>query len=216
MGLSFSNAHGSAKKSELEYIKLELGETRFRLVGDILPRYCYWKKLKGGASIPVECLAFDREQERFTNMERDYFRESFPDEKCVWSYAVQAIDLKDNKLKLLGLKKKLFAQIQELAAEIGDPTDPVTGWDCIVDKKSTGNHAFNVEYKLKDRLIEVRALSDDEMEIIKDIKSIDAIIPRPTAEAQKAFIDQAWLSGAEEEKNVDPAAVDELDDDIPF
>jgi len=91
MGLAFNSANGSAKKSGLEYIKLELGENTFRMVGEILPRYCYWKQM-GDNHIPVECLAFDRDKERFTNVEKDWFRHYFPDQKCVWSYVIQVID----------------------------------------------------------------------------------------------------------------------------
>ena len=226
MGLAFNTANGSAKKSGLDYIKLDIGENVFRMVGDLLPRYCYWKKL-GDHSIPVECISFDRGQERFTNIEKDWFKHYFKDEKCVWSYVIQVIDMNDGKLKLMGLKKKLFDQIQDLAKELGDPTDPVTGWDVVVDKKKTGPHAFNIEYKLKERSINVRALTDDELEEIKNIKSIDDLIPRPSAEEQQAFIEANWIN--QEEENTDNEAIDEFskdssndkpksdfDDDIPF
>jgi hypothetical protein len=46
MGIKFGEESGSAKKKEFDYIKLEFGENRVRLVGNILPRYCYWKKVK--------------------------------------------------------------------------------------------------------------------------------------------------------------------------
>ena len=109
MSVSFGNAHGSAKKNNLPYIKLEFGENEFRMVGDLLPRYAYWKVLKSGDnsfSIPVECLSFDREKEEFTNIEKDWFKYHFPTEKCVWSYVIQVLD-KNGDLMLCGLKKKL-------------------------------------------------------------------------------------------------------------
>ena len=43
--------------------------------------------------------------------------------------------------------------------------------------------------------------------------SIDELIPRPTVEQQKAFIENSWIN--KEEDNVDPDVVDD-DDDIPF
>ena len=123
MGVAFNSAHGSAKKSGLDYIKLEFGENTFRMVGQLLPRYAYWKKM-GDNNIPIECLSFDREKERFTNIEKDWFRHYFPDQKCVWSYVIQVIDSKDGQLKLMGLKKKLFDQIQDLAEDLGEISSP--------------------------------------------------------------------------------------------
>lgn len=209
MGIAFSEAHGSAKKSGLEYIKLEFGVNKFRMVGDLLPRYAYWKDLKGN-SIPVECLSFSREKEEFDNQEKDWFKEYFPAAKCVWSYVIPVIDPKDNTLKLCGLKKKLFDQIQTASRKLGDPTDIENGWDVIVDKKKTGPNRFNVEYELLQLELEKRALTDEERELLVDLKPIDEIIRRPTPEEQKAFITQAWLMPAEEETNTDAEAVDEL------
>ena len=154
MGKSFDDSEGGAKKSKLEYIKFEFGENKMRMVGDLLPRYAYWKKL-GTNSIPVECLSFDREEERFLNAEKDWFKHYFPkaddgkEMRCQWSYAIRVIDPKDGKLKMCGLKKKLFEQVQDLAKKrLGDPTNVETGWDIVFEKKKTGSHAFNVEYIL--------------------------------------------------------------------
>ena len=227
MGLAFNSANGAAKKSGLDYIKLEFGENSFRMVGEILPRYAYWKKM-GDNNIPIECLAFDRAKERFTNIEKDWFRHYFADQKCVWSYVIQVIDLKDGKLKLMGLKKKLYDQIKDLANDLGDPTDPVTGWDIIVDKKKTGSHIFNVEYKLKERAINVRELTEDEMVEYEKVKPIDDLLPRQDPEEQRAFIESNWIN--KQEENVDDESIgefdapasedkpknDDFDDDIPF
>lgn len=214
MGIEFGKSHGQAKKNKIDYINLEFGENRFRMVGELLPRYAYWKKM-GDNNIPVECLSFDRGQERFTNVEQDWFREYFPDEKCVWSYAIQVIDPKDGKLKMCGLKKKLFDQILDLAKDLGDPTDIETGWDIVVEKKKTGPHIFNVEYKLKEREIEKRPLTDTEREVISEMKPIDELIPRPTPEEQKAFIEKNWINPQTEE-NADEDATKEFDEDRPF
>ena len=106
MSVGFNDAHGSAQKTGLDYIKLIEGENRFRLVGDLRPRYCYWKELRTN-SIPVECLSFDPTIEKFTNKDMDWFKHYFSDAKCVWSYVIQAIDEKDNKLSLRALVKYL-------------------------------------------------------------------------------------------------------------
>lgn len=219
MGVSFGSAHGSAKKNNLDYIKLEFGENEFRMVGDLLPRYAYWKQLSSGGntfSIPVECLSFNRDKEEFDNLEKDWFKHHFPDEKCVWSYVVQALD-KDGKLKMVGLKKKLFDQIQTAMESLGDPTDPETGWTIRLNKKKTGPNVYNVEYELLQLKLEKEPLTAAQKEILDaEMKPIDELIPRQTPEQQKAFIEQAWF-GTEEETNVDNEAIDELDinEDVP-
>jgi hypothetical protein len=124
---------------------------------------------------------------------------------------IECIDTKTGELKLLGLKKKLFEQVQELAADLGDPTDIETGWDIVVEKKKTGSHAFNVEYKLKERQIKVRALTDEERELVAGMKPIEDLIPRQTSDSQRKFIEENWLKVVEEE-NADADAINDLDD----
>ena len=220
MGKAFGDSAGGAKKNDLDYIKFVEGENKMRLVGELLPRYCYWKKL-GNNNIPVECLAFDRNKERFLNTEKDWFKHYFPkndkgeDMRCVWSYAIQVIDLRDGKLKMCGLKKKLFDQIKELADKhLGDPTDPDEGWDVVFEKKKTGPHAFNVEYTLDQLSSKKRALTEAERAELEKVKPIDELIPRPTADEQLAFIKQAWLE--KEEENTDKEVESEFEEDIPF
>jgi hypothetical protein len=210
MGVGFSDAHGSAQKTGLDYIKLEFGETRFRMVGDLRPRYAYWKELKSN-SIPVECLSFDPEQEKFTNIEKDWFKHYFPEAKCVWSYVIQVLD--GDVVKLCGLKKKLFDQIQTAAKSLGDPTDYVDGYTLVIDKKKTGPNRFNVEYTL-DVLATQKTqgpLTDEQLEAVKELKSIDDLIPRMSADDQRAFIENAWVN-VEETTGVDAEAIDELND----
>jgi len=219
MGVSFGNAHGSAKKNNMEYIKLEFGENEFRMVGDLLPRYAYWKQLSSGGntfSIPVECLSFNREKEEFDNLEKDWFKHHFPNEKCVWSYVIHVFD-KSDKLLLCGLKKKLFDQIQTAAESLGDPTDPETGWSVKLNKKKTGPNVYNVEYELLQLKLEKEPLTEKQLKIMKEeMKPIDEVIPRQTSEQQRAFIEQAWF-GNKEEENVDKEAIAELDinEDVP-
>jgi hypothetical protein len=210
MGLSFEDSHGSAKKNNVEYIKLEFGKNRFRLVGQIRPRYAYWKELNNN-SIPVECLSFDPVQEKFTNVETDWFKHYFPDAKCVWSYVVQVIDPKDGKLKLCGLKKKLWDQVLDAAQSLGDPTDPENGWDIIVDKKKTGTQRFNVEYSLQaiECSTKKAPIPEEFKALLDQVKPIDELVTRPTAEEQKAFIEKNWIN-VKEESNVDNDAIDEL------
>ena len=227
MGKAWEDSAGEAVKTKLDYIKFEMGSNRMRLVGDILPRYCYWKRLKDN-NIPVECLSFDRNEERFLNTEMDWFKHYFPTNEqtgkptsCSWSYVIRVFDPKDGKLKLCGLKKKLFEQIQKMAgkAGYGDPTNPDTGWEIVFDKNKTGPLAYNIEYTLDQLECKVQPLTDEQKDIVKEMPSIDEVIPRPTSEQQKAFIQTAWLA-TEEESNTDKDAAgkvaDGFDDDIPF
>ena len=79
MALSFNNAAGGAKKSSITSYSYRDGDNEVRLVGDVLARYVYWLEGKNGKNIPFECLSFDRNEERFNNMEKDWVREYYPD-----------------------------------------------------------------------------------------------------------------------------------------
>lgn len=217
MGKSFNDSHGSAQKSGLEYIKLDWGINKFRLVGDIRPRYAYWVDLNGN-SIPIECLSFDPLEERFLNKEKDWYKHYFPNKKCVWSYVGQVIDDKDKTLKLCGLKKKLWDQVMDASKKLGDPTDLKKGWWFIVDKKKTGPNKFNVEYALQvlDCQNTIGPLTESEMELIKNLKPIDELVIRPTPEDQKDFIEQNLLNGNKPENNTNSEAVSEFENDVPF
>lgn len=237
MGKAFGESAGGAKKNNLDYMTFVEGQNKMRIVGEILPRYAYWRQLKtdnGKHMIPVECLSFDREREEFTNIEKDWYKHFFPkiesgqnagkDVFPQWSYVGTVIDPKDGKLKMVGFKKKLFEQIQLMAKKpaYGDPTDPVTGWDVVFNKNKTGSHAFNVEYVLDQLECKVRPLTDAEkVELDENLKPIDELVPRQTPEMQKAFIETAWLGKDKEEPNTDEEAAkaavgDDFDDDIPF
>jgi hypothetical protein len=213
MALTFNKIHGEAIKSEIDYYKFEEGKNKFRLVGEVLPRYVYWKQtLDSKKSIAIECLSFDREKEKFTNVEKDWFSTYFPEDKCSWSYLVQVIDPKDNKVKVLGLKKKLFQSMLDLAQEhLGDPTDYKNGWDVVVQKKKTGPLAYNVEYTLDQLACKKRALTDEEMDLIKNIKPIDELFPRPSPEEQKAFIDRTWINVEVKDDSIPPEVSEEID-----
>jgi hypothetical protein len=138
--------------------------------------------LKGANNkdIPVECLAFSRDKEKFDNVEVDHVPTYFPDLKCSWSYTVNCIDPKDGKVKALNLKKKLFEQIVSAAEDLGDPTDPDTGWDVVFKRTKTGPLAFNISYDLSVLRCKPRKLTDAERAVADEAKSIDEKYPRPT------------------------------------
>lgn len=212
MAISFTKTKGKAIKNSVESFEYKDGDNTVRLFGGVLPRYVYWLKGTNGKDIPVECLAFDREEERFNNKEVDHVQSYFPDVKCSWSYSVNCIDPRDGKAKVLNLKKKLFEQIATAAEDLGDPTDPDTGWDVVFKRVKTGPLPFNVEYTLKALACKPRPLSDAERQIIAQEKTIDEKYQRPTAEDVLKTLERI-TKGADEEATdttQDQEAINEL------
>lgn len=204
MALSFNESKGSAQKSSINAYDYKEGENTVRIVGDILPRYVYWIKGENNKNIPFECLSFDRNTETFNNLEKDWIKEFYPDLKCSWAYATQCID--DGEIKVINLKKKLWEAIVTTAKDLGDPTDPIDGWDIVFDKKKTGKQVFNVEYQLRPLACKKRPLSEEELELLVDLKSMDDVITRPTPDAQKALLDRIHGLATE---NTDEEALEE-------
>lgn len=198
MAISFKNTKGKAQSNKVEAFEYKDGENTVRLVGGVLPRYIYWLKGSNNKDIPVECLAFDREAEKFNNLEKDHVPAFFPDLKCSWSYTVNCIDPKDGKVKALNLKKKLFEQILSAAEDLGDPTDFDTGWDVVFKRTKTGPLAFNISYDLSVLRCKKRALTDEERAAAEAAKSIDEKYPRPTEAEVLATLEKV-TSGADEE-----------------
>jgi len=213
MALSFNESKGSAIKSEINAYTFKNGINTFRIVGDILPRYVYWIKGENDKNIPMECLAFDRNKEAFTNIEKDWVRDQNPDLKCSWSYVTQCVIADESTesgyaVKVVNLKKKLWEQVVGAARKLGDPTNPAEGWDIVVERKKTGALAFNVEYNLMALECEKRSLNEGELKAIEDLKSMDEVMPRPTPDAQKELLDR--FSGKENEKaNTDEEAIED-------
>ena len=222
MAIKFGDVSGKAKKGAASYAFKD-GEQVIRIFGDVVPRYVYWIKGKNNKDIPVECLSFDRDKEKFTNKERDYVREQYPDLNCSWAYVVQGYDMADKKPVVINLKKKLFEQILNAAEDLGDPTDPDEGWDIAFKKVKTGPHTFNVEYNLQVLRCKRRALTDEEREMISSAPSIEELVPRATSAEQKEFLDSLNSDTEEsaesippEMQSAKPAASPAMDDDIPF
>jgi len=188
MALTFNKLKGEAQKGKIESYTYVEGDNKVRMVGDVCARYVYWLKGENDKNVPFECLSFDREKEAFTNLEKDWVREYYPDQKCTWSYAIQCVH--DGKVKVLNLKKKLLEQILVAAEDLGDPADPETGWDVHFKRVKTGPMAYNVEYQLQALKCKPRALDEKELELITDLKSMDEVLPRPTADAQKELLDR--------------------------
>ena len=195
MAIAFNQQKGSAQKSSIDSFQYQDGDNKMRIVGDILARYVYWIKGENGKNIPMECLSFDRNSERFNNVEKDWVREYYPDLKCGWSYATQCID--NGQVKVVNLKKKLWEQIITAAEDLGDPTDVETGWDICFKRVKTGPLPYNVEYQLQALKCKPRALTEDELALVADLKSMDDVMSRPTPDAQKELLDRVRDTGEE-------------------
>jgi hypothetical protein len=211
MAIKFTDTKGAAQKGADAY-KFKDGEQTLRIFGDILPRYVYWVKGTNNKDIPLECLSFDREKEKFTNVDKDHVQDYLgQDKKCSWAYAVMCIDPTDGKAKVLNLKKKLFQQIMDAAQDLGDPTDPDGGWDINFKKAKNGPLAFNVEYTLNVLRCKHRALTDDERAAIAGAKPIEELIPRPTSDEIKALLEKI-TSGVSDDAEPDASTKEAIND----
>lgn len=188
MALDFKNTKGKAIKNSVEAYAYTEGDNKVRIFGGILPRYLYWIKGTNNKDIPIECLSFNRVKEKFDNGEIDHVPSFYPDKKCQWAYSVNCIDPKDGKEKVLNLKKKLWESIMMTAEDLGDPTDPDTGWDIMFKRTKTGPANYNVEYTLQVLKCKKRSLTPEEREVIANAKSIDSKYPRHTPEEIKALL----------------------------
>jgi hypothetical protein len=212
MALSFKNQKGKAQRNSAPRFEFKDGENRFRIVGDILPRYVYWVGGNNGKNIPFECLAFNRNSEEFDHSEKDYVQEYYPDLKCGWAYACQVIDPTDGTVKVLDLKKKMWEQICNAAEDLGDPTDVDTGWDVVVKRSKSGPLPFNVEYTLQVLRCKTRPLTESERALIADLKSMEEVVPRPTPDKQKAQLEK--LKGSFAESGADGADDSSIDEEF--
>lgn len=200
MALAFGATKGKAQKKSVEAFEYKDGENTVRLVGGVLPRYVYWLKGSNNKDIPIECLAFDRQAEKFNNLETDHVPEFFPDKKCSWAYSINCIDPSDGKVKVLNLKKKLFEQIITAAEDLGDPTDYDSGWDVVFKRTKTGPLPFNVEYTLQVLRCKKRSLSDAERAAADAAEDIDSKYPRPTAEEVKKALEKIAAGASDDEE----------------
>jgi hypothetical protein len=208
MALTFGESKGAAQKPDIKTFKFSDGINKFRVVGDILPRYVYWIKGKNDKNIPFECLRFNRETEAFDNAEKDWVQEYYPDVNCSWAYATQCIA--NGELLVVNLKKKMWEQVILAAEDLGDPTDVEKGWDIVVKRERTGPLPFNVAYQLVATKCKERPLTEEERELIKDLKSMDEILSRPTPEAQKKLLDEIKNGKSESpEENQDDDAIEQ-------
>lgn len=210
MAKAFGSTNGKAIKNNHEAYTYKDGEQTLRLYGGVLPRYVYWVKTSNGKDIPIECLAFNRDKEKFDNLEVDHVQKYFPDKKCGWAYSINCIDPTDGKSKVLNLKKKLFEQISTAAEDLGDPTDLDNGWDIVFKRVKTGPLAYNVEYTLQVLRCKKRSLTEEERKVVAESPSIDEKIIRPTSEEVEALCEKITSGNVADTPESENEAVNEL------
>lgn len=210
MAISFKDTKGKAQSNKVDTYTYKDGDNIVRLVGGVLPRYVYWVKGTNNKDIPIECLAFNRETEKFDNKDVDHVQKYFPEAKCSWSYVVNCIDPTDGKVKALNLKKKLFEQILTAASDLGDPTDFEAGWPIAFKRVKTGPLAYNVEYQLQVLRCKPSALSAAEQAAVAEAKTIDEKYPRQTSEEIKALLEKITSGDSEDTNAAENEAINEL------
>jgi hypothetical protein len=210
VAINFSNLKGKAEKGSFDRFKPAIGINRFRMIGGILPMYSYWVKLADeSGSVPMECLSFNRDEERFDNKDTDIIKDNDKNARCSWSYKGLVLDREDGKIKVFDHKKKLLASIIKYAEKkLGDPTNADSGWDIVFEKVKTGPLPFNIEYTLEHADLESTPLTQAEKDLIAEHDSIETFFKRPSAEDQAKFFNDKILGDNSEDV---PA---EMNDDI--
>ena len=205
MAFEFGQINGSAIKNTKKYLKFNDGETMFRMVGGVLPIYSYWEVLNG-KNTQIECLAFNRDTERFDNSQEDPFSEAFPGVSPKWAYVCYGFDKdKPTELKIVALKKKLFQQIKDAAETLGSPTDPNTGWTIVVKRSGAG---LTTEYSLQTLKCKTAPLTLEQMEALEKAPSIDEVFPRPTVAEVRAMVNRILESRKPSTEGEDAALED--------
>ncbi len=241
MAKGFNETNGGAiKKAKVDYFDWKMGENTFRIVSGVLPRYVYWvPAAKNGKPFPVECLGFDRDQERFTNVTRDVVQERMPDiDNCKYAYVCQVLT-QDGEVKVMNLKSKFFKELQSLCTKTAkrkgmkngfDVTDLMEGSWVTVEKKKTGPKAYNIEYIVDPFSLEPGTpLSADHRAVVADAVDLDSQFERQTPEEIGEYLDRlASVDGDGEgegdaEVTAEPATVSASDaadfdpeDDLPL
>lgn len=190
---------GSGQRREIQRLTMGIGDTKLRLVGDVMPRYCYWVVTTEGKKMPVECLQFSRETESFDNGAQDPFKEiddAIYADKPQFSYVCNVIDRADGQVKLFDLRSTIYSQIVDYATnpDYGNPSDDDSGYDLTIKKEKTGPLPQNVKYTC----IPARnnaALTDAEKGL--ELFDLSKIYKRQTYEEQKEWLlkNTAYFAG---------------------
>ena len=205
---------GNQQRREIQRLTMGIGDTKVRLIGDVMPRYCYWVVTKEGKKMPVECLQFSRETESFDNSAADPFKEldeAIYSDKPQFSYVCNVIDRSDGQIKLFDLRATIYSQIVHYATnpDNGNPADAANGYDITIKKEKTGPLPQNVKYSI----IPARnnaPLTDAEKEL--ELFELSKIYKRQTYDEQQEWLLQntAYFAGAVSDEFKPVEDVDDL------
>lgn len=204
MALDFNESNGSSKSTKIDYMTINVGENRFRILPkSILPGYDYWvdgydnegKK----KSLPFPCIQFNRTTERFDNsipcpiraagLEGKNFKQETVPLPSKYAYKCLVWDYAEKKVVVLSLKKTMFTGIKDVAKQLKkNPTSIEDGFDIVLEKKKTGSRAWDVEYNI----MAIACMGHqgpvedpDQLQQMQDAKPIDELFEYPTYEEQE-------------------------------
>jgi hypothetical protein len=205
---------GGGQRREIERLTLPVGDTKVRLIGEVMPRYVYWVVTTEGKKMPVECLRFDRQKETFNDSNKDPMSEIDEEvysDKPQFAYVCNVIDRSDNKIKIFDLRSTIYKQIVDYATnpDYGNPAADDAGYDITIKKEKTGPLPQNVKYSV----IPARNNSSlTESEKSLELFELDKIYKRQSYEEQKQWLLQNTAYFAEEASDeFKPEAVEDLD-----
>ena len=103
-------------------------------------------------------------------------------------------------------------QIKVAAEDLGDPTDPETGWEIHFKRTKNGPNVYNVEYTLQTLKCQksIRPLTVEQRQAVEAAPSIDELLKRPTSDQQKDFLEKL-MTGSSGEANTDETINEDFD-----
>ena len=221
---NFLASKGEAQLNNLNYAKFGMGTTQIRLVGDLLPGYAYWLKNSLNKDRKFDNLAFNPATERWDSGQPDVVKEfGFTERnekgetvpmKSKRNYQIQILNRASGKLEVMSLSKSMFDSIVAYCRDTG-VTD-VGSLELFIDKTGDQARWSSIRYNLNQvktmqfnsqpaKVEEARAKDG---ELLKDLKDIKELFPRPTPEELRAQIQTFLEAKPEADKNT-PAPSDD-------
>jgi hypothetical protein len=208
--LAWGESKGEAAKNGLPFMKFQK-DNQFRIISGIVPRYVYWVNNAEGKPRTFECLAFNRQSERFENSNADPIREAGLKQKgegkdagkmiplkCKRAYVCLAINRATNKVEAIDLKKSIFDGTMDTAGQLGkSPLD----FDIFVQKTGTTwtDTKYTVQQLKCGSYTQTAEEKAEDQKLIDECDDISSLFPRQTYEEVKAGL-ASWLAGEKEEK----------------
>ena len=210
---NFLASKGEAQLNNLNYAKFGMGTTQIRLVGDLLPGYAYWLKNSLNKDRKFDNLAFNPATERWDSGQPDVVKEfGFTERnekgetvpmKSKRNYQIQILNRASGKLEVMSLSKSMFDSIVAYCRDTGvtdvgslelfiDKTGDQARWNSI---RYNLNQVKTMQFNSQPAKVEEARAKDGEL--LKDMKDIKELFPRPTPEELRAQI-QAFLESKPE------------------